>query len=54
MTARGCAEAPPRWLLLVHQIPASPSRLRVKIWRRLQAVGAVAVKGSVYVLPDSA
>jgi hypothetical protein len=48
------AEPPPRWLLLVHQLPASPSRLRVKIWRRLQAVGAVAVKGSVYVLPASA
>jgi hypothetical protein len=28
--------------------------LRVRIWRRLQELGAVAVKQSVYVLPDSA
>jgi hypothetical protein len=41
-----------RWLLLIHQIPAQPSYLRVKVWRRLQAIGAVAVKKSVYVLPD--
>lgn len=41
------------WLLLVHQLPTHPSRVRVKIWRRLQSVGAVAVKSSVYVLPDS-
>ncbi len=41
------------WLLLVHQLPAEPSRVRVKIWRRLQAVGAVAIKNSVYVLPRS-
>ncbi len=44
--------ASPRWLLLVHQIPAQPSKLRVKAWRRLQGVGAVAVKNSVYVLPN--
>ena len=41
------------WLLLVHQLPAKPSRTRVKTWRRLQAVGAVAIKNSVYVLPRS-
>jgi hypothetical protein len=45
--------AAPRWLLLVHQLPAEPSNLRVKVWRRLQAVGAVAIKNSVYVLPHS-
>lgn len=42
------------WLLLIHQLPSEPSRVRVRTWRRLQAVGAVAVKNSVYVLPDSA
>ncbi len=42
-----------RWLLLIHQIPPRPSYLRVKIGRRLQALGAVAVKNSVYVLPRS-
>ena len=39
------------WLLLIHQIPPKPDYLRVKIWRRLQALGAAAVKNSVYVLP---
>lgn len=42
-----------RWLLLVHQLPSKPSNLRVRVWRRLQAVGAVLVKNSVYVLPNS-
>ncbi|HYJ15313.1 MAG TPA: chromate resistance protein ChrB domain-containing protein [Candidatus Limnocylindria bacterium] len=42
-----------RWLLLIHQIPPKPSYLRVKIWRRLQRLGAVAIKNSVYVLPKS-
>lgn len=41
-----------RWLLLIHQIPPQPSYLRVKVWRRLQAIGAVALKKSVYLLPD--
>jgi hypothetical protein len=43
----------PRWLLLIHQIPPRPAYLRVKIGRRLQDLGAVAVKNSVYVLPRS-
>ena len=42
-----------RWLLLIHQIPPKPDYLRVKIWRRLQRLGAVAVKNSVYVLPKN-
>lgn len=40
-----------KWLLLIHQIPPKPDYFRVKIWRRLQQVGAVAIKQSVYVLP---
>src|SRR6266576_5025701 len=40
-----------RWLLLIHQLPPKPDYFRVKIWRRLQALGAVAIKNSVYVLP---
>jgi hypothetical protein len=39
------------WLLLIHQIPPSPGYLRVKVGRRLQGLGAVPVKNSVYVLP---
>lgn len=42
-----------RWLLFVHQLPASPSNLRVRTWRRLQQLGAVPVKQAIYVLPDS-
>jgi len=41
------------WLLLIHQIPPKPDYFRVKIWRRLQKIGAVAVKQSVYVLPSN-
>ncbi len=39
------------WFLLLHQLPPQPAYFRVKIWRRLQALGAVAVKNSVYALP---
>jgi len=42
---------PARWLLLIHQLPAKPAYLRVKVWRRLQGLGAVTVKNSVYALP---
>src|SRR5215218_513813 len=42
---------PARWLLLVHQLPAKPGYPRVKVWRRLQALGAVAVRNAAYVLP---
>ncbi len=41
------------WLLLVHQLPAKPAYLRVKIWRRLQGIGAIAVKNAVHALPMS-
>ena len=39
------------WLALLHQLPAKPPYLRVKIWRRLQAIGAVPLKNAVHVLP---
>ena len=42
-----------RWLLLIHQIPPKPDYFRVKIWRRLQRLGAVAIKNSVYILPKN-
>src|SRR5258706_11970650 len=59
MPPRPKPEAPPPatsaapWLLLVHQLPPKPAYLRVKVWRRLQGLGAVSVKNSVYVLPTS-
>jgi hypothetical protein len=40
-------------MLLIHQLPAKPAYLRVKIWRRLQALGAVAVKNAVHALPST-
>jgi len=42
-----------RWLLLIHQLPPKPDYFRVKIWRRLRGLGAVAIKNSVYALPFS-
>ena len=39
------------WLLLIHQLPQQPTSLRVRTWRKLQKLGAVSVKNSVYVLP---
>src|SRR3954464_4806896 len=41
----------PEWVLLIHQLPPRPTNLRVRIWRKLQKLGAVAIKNSVYVLP---
>jgi len=49
--ARRTASSTARWVLLIHQIPPKPDYLRVKISRRLQRIGAVAIKNSVYVLP---
>ena len=39
------------WLLLIHQSPPKPDYFRVKVRRRLQRMGAVALKSSVYLLP---
>ncbi len=47
--------APPagRWLLFIHQLPPKPDYLRVKVRRRLRGIGAVAVKQTVYLLPNT-
>ena len=37
----------------MHQLPPRPAGLRVKVWRRLQQQGAIAIKNSVYALPLS-
>ncbi len=39
------------WLLLIHQLPPTPNYLRVKVARRMQRIGAVAIKNTVYALP---
>ncbi|HWW62610.1 MAG TPA: Chromate resistance protein ChrB, partial [Thermoanaerobaculia bacterium] len=41
------------WLLLIHNIPPRPLYLRAKIRQRLERIGAVALKNSVYALPES-
>jgi hypothetical protein len=48
----GGKRPPGKWLLLIHQIPPKPDYFRVKVRRRLQRMGAVALKNSVYVLPS--
>ena len=37
----------------MHQLPSKPSNIRVRVWRRLQQIGALVIKQAVYVLPDS-
>jgi len=41
------------WLLLLLSLPPRPSSLRVRAWRRLKALGAVALKSGAYLLPFS-
>jgi hypothetical protein len=53
MITKPRAAEPASWLLLLHQLPAKPAYARVKLWRRLQSLGAVAVKNAVYALPAS-
>jgi hypothetical protein len=40
-------------LLLIVSVPPHPSSLRVRVWRRLRGLGAVALKRTVYLLPDT-
>src|SRR5688572_16597462 len=44
----------PTWLVLIVSLPREPSSLRVRAWRRLRALGALALKNGVWVLPASA
>ena len=40
-------------MLLLLSLPPRPSSLRVRTWRRLKALGAVALKSGAYLLPFS-
>lgn len=42
-----------KWVLLTHQVASQSSGFRVKVWRKLQEIGAIAVKNSAYILPSS-
>lgn len=46
-------ETPTTLLLLLVGLPPQPSSLRVRVWRRLRSLGAVALKRSAYLLPDT-
>ncbi len=51
MDTDGCSSS---WLLLLTQLPSSPSSHRVALWRRLRAAGATTMVTSVWVLPETA
>lgn len=42
-----------KWLLFLPQLPASPSTLRVNVWRRMRSVGALGLQNGVWILPHS-
>ena len=42
-----------KWLLLIHQVPSKPDYLRVRVGRRLRQLGAVPIKNSIYVAPET-
>jgi hypothetical protein len=44
-------DAARRWWVLAFQLPTQPAYARVKIWRRLQAVGAASFKNALYLMP---
>ena len=44
----------PGWLLLLAQLPSTPSSARVALWRRLRAAGATTLVNSAWVLPRTA
>ncbi len=41
------------WVLLLAQLPASPSGPRVALWRRARAAGAAGLQNGVWVLPHT-
>ena len=41
------------WLLLLFRLPATHKTARVAVWRKLQKSGAIQIKTSAYLLPDT-
>jgi len=39
------------WLLFLSQLPATPSSLRVNVWRRLRGAGSTSLQNGVWILP---
>jgi hypothetical protein len=50
----GADDSPSGWLLLLVQLPTTPSRVRVALWRRLRAIGATMMVNGAWLLPDTA
>jgi hypothetical protein len=46
-------EPPKSWILLLYALPTKQSSERVNLWRKLKKCGAVQLKNSAYILPDS-
>ena len=41
------------WIALCYSVPASPSKARVFVWRRLRALGAVTLRPGLAALPNT-
>src|SRR2546430_9965464 len=42
-----------RWLTLLTTLPPTPTRHRVGVWRKLQRMGALRLRGSAWILPET-
>ena len=42
-----------RWLTLLMTLPPNPTRHRVGVWRKLQRMGAVRLRGAGWILPET-
>src|SRR5207253_10605026 len=42
-----------RWLTLLTALPPKPTRHRVGVWRKLQRMGAVRLRGAAWMLPEA-
>ncbi len=42
-----------KWILLLYELPTKKSSERVNLWRRLKKFGALSLKTSAYLLPDT-
>ena len=47
-------DSPSGWLLLLVQLPTTPSRVRVALWPRLRTAGATMMVNGAWLLPDTA
>jgi len=42
-----------RWMMLLTTLPPKPTRHRVGVWRKLQRMGAVRLRGASWILPET-